>query len=106
VLGVSIVLSVAACGGGGDGEEGLSLAPTSGSPGSAVTVRPACEKPPLVTEWVSPSGLSSIVASTEAQSKYGLTSVPGDAVPGTYTVTVTCGNVPAPVGQTTFEVTS
>jgi hypothetical protein len=60
----------------------------------------------VVAEWVSPSGFSSFVTSTEAQSELGLTSVPGDAVAGTYTVTVTCGGTPAPVGAARFEVTS
>lgn len=68
-------------------------------------MRPPCNKPPLVAEWLSPSGLSSFVASTEAQSELGLTSVPGDAQPGTYTVTFTCGSQPAPVGEATFDVT-
>jgi hypothetical protein len=100
-----VLLALAACGGGGGDEDGLSLSPTSGSPGSAITVSPACDKPPLVAEWLSPSGFSSFVASTDAQSELGLTSVPGDAQPGTYTVTFTCGNRPAPVGEATFEVT-
>lgn len=68
-------------------------------------MRPPCNKPPLVAEWVSPSGFSSFVASTEAQSELGLTSVPGDATPGTYTVVVTCANSPQPVGEAMFEVT-
>jgi hypothetical protein len=59
-----------------------------------------------VAEWISPSGPSSFIASTEAQSEHGLTSVPGDATPGTYTVVVTCANRPAPVGEATFEVTA
>jgi hypothetical protein len=100
-----VLVALAACGG-GDGEEGLSLSPTSGSPGSAITVRPVCDEPPLVAEWVSPSGLSSFIASTEAQSEHGLTSVPGDATPGTYTVVLTCANNPQPVGEATFEVTA
>ena len=97
---------LAACaGGGGDGDERLSLSPTSGSPGSALTVRPVCDEPPLVTEWLAPSGFSSLVASTDAQSEHGLTSVPGDAAPGTYTVVVTCANNPQPVGEANFDVT-
>jgi hypothetical protein len=87
------------------GEE-LSLSPTSGAPGSALTVRQVCDGPPMVAEWTSPSGVSSFVASTEAQSEHGLTSVPGDAAPGTYTVVVTCANNPQPVGEATFEVTA
>jgi hypothetical protein len=62
--------------------------------------------PPLVAEWVSPSGFSSLVASTDSQSELGLTSVPGNAVPGKYTVIVTCANRPEPVGEATFEVSS
>ena len=102
-----VALALAACGGGqGDDEDaGISLSPTSGSPGSAVTVTPPCEEPPLVAEWISPSGFSSLVASTESQSKLGLTSVPGNVTPGTYTVVVTCANNPQPVGEATFEVT-
>ena len=102
-----VLLALAACGGGGDddADAGISLSPTSGSPGSAVTVTPPCDEPPLVAEWISPSGFSSLIASTEAQSEHGLTSVPGDATPGTYTVAVTCANRPAPVGEATFEVT-
>ena len=104
---LTVVLGLAACAGsGGEGDDGLSLSPTSGSPGSAITVRPVCDRPPLVAEWVSPSGLSSLVASTEAQSEHGLTSVPGDAAPGTYTVVITCANNPQPVGEATFEVTA
>jgi hypothetical protein len=70
-----------------------------------VTVTPPCDEPPLVAEWISPSGFSSLIASTESQSTLGLTSVPGDATPGTYTVVVTCANNPQPVGEATFEVT-
>jgi hypothetical protein len=104
-----VLLVLAACGGGGaNGEEdGLTLAPTSGEPGSAVTVTPPpCETPPLVAEWISPSGFSALVASTDSQSDLGLTSVPGNAVPGTYTVVVTCASRPEPVGEATFEVTA
>ena len=100
-----LLLTLAACGGGGE-EEGLSLSPASGSPGSAITVRPVCDQPPLLAEWVSPTGFSSLVASTESQSEHGLTSVPGDATPGTYTVVITCANRPQPVGEATFEVTA
>jgi hypothetical protein len=99
------VLALAACGGGDGEEEGLSLSPTSGSPGSAVVVTPICDEPPLVAEWISPSGFSSLIASTEAQSEHGLTSVPGEATPGTYTVVLTCANNPQPVGEASFEVT-
>jgi hypothetical protein len=104
-----VVVTLAACGGGGEGGDenaGLSLSPTSGSQGSAVTVTPPCAEPPLAAEWVSPSGLSSLIASTDSQSKLGLTSVPGQATPGTYTVIVTCANRPDPVGEATFDVTT
>jgi hypothetical protein len=105
-----VLLALAACGGGGEGngdEDGLTLSPTSGEPGAAVTVTPPpCAEPPLVAEWISPSGFSSLVASTDAQSELGLTSVPGNATPGTYTVVVTCANNPQPVGEATFEVTA
>ena len=57
-----------------------------------------------MAEWISPSGFSSLIASTESQSEHGLTSVPGDATPGTYTVVITCANRPEPVGEATFEV--
>jgi hypothetical protein len=103
-----VLLALAGCGGGGsdadDGDAGISLSPTSGSPGSAVTVTPPCATPPLVAEWISPSGFSSLVASTESQSKLGLTSVPGNTTPGTWTVVITCANRPEPVGEATFEV--
>ena len=98
-----LLLALAACG--GDGEEGLSISPTSGSPGSTITVSSPCEQPPMVAEWTSSAGLSSFVASTDAQSELGLTSVPGDVQPGTYTVTFTCASRPVPVGEATFEVT-
>jgi hypothetical protein len=100
--------ALAGCGGcdGDDGDAGISLSPTSGSPGSGVTVTPPCAEPPLVAEWVSPSGFSSLIASTDSQSKLGLTSVPGQATPGMYTVTVTCANRPDPVGEAKFDVTS
>jgi hypothetical protein len=103
-----LVLALAACGGGDNGEEdGLTLAPSSGEAGSAVTVTPPpCQTPPLVAEWISPSGFSSLVASTDSQSELGLTSVPGNAVPGTYTVVITCASRPEPVGEATFEVTA
>ena len=101
-------LALAGCGGGGsdadDGDAGISLSPTSGPPGSAVTVSPPCATPPLVAEWISPSGFSSLAASTDSQSTLGLTSVPGNATPGTYTVVITCANRPEPVGEATFEV--
>jgi hypothetical protein len=105
-----VLLALVGCGGGGsdadDGDAGISLSPTSGSPGSAVTVSPPCATPPLVAEWISPSGFSSLSASTDSQSELGLTSVPANAVPGTYTVVVTCANRPEPVGEATFEVSS
>jgi len=102
---VVLVLNASACGGnGGDGGDGLSLTPDAGPASTPVTVSPTCADPPLTAEWVSPSGFSSYVASTESQSKLGLTSVPSDATPGTYTVVVTCGNDPAPVGEATCEV--
>ena len=101
-----VLLALAGCGGGDadDGDAGISLSPTSGSPGSAVTVSPPCATPPLVAEWISPSGFSSLVASTDSQSTLGLTSVPGNATPGTWTVVITCANRPEPVGEATFEV--
>jgi hypothetical protein len=101
-----VLLTLAACGGGGDddADAGISLSPTSGSPGSGVTVTPPCAEPPLVAEWISPSGFSSLIASTESQSTLGLTSVPGDATPGTYRVVITCANNPQPVGEASFEV--
>ncbi len=74
--------------------------------GLRVTVTPPCDQPPLVAEWISPSGFSSLIASTDSQSTLGLTSVPGNATPGTYTVVVTCANRPQPVGEATFEVSS
>ncbi|MET0939024.1 MAG: hypothetical protein ABWY51_07355 [Gaiellaceae bacterium] len=103
-----VLLALAACGGGGndDADAGISLSPTSGSPGSAVTVTPPCDEPPLVADWLSPTGFSSLIASTDSQSKLGLTSVPGNATPETYTVVITCANRPEPVGEATFEVTS
>ena len=102
-----VVLALAACGGSDGEEDGLTLSPTSGEPGSAVTVTPPpCDEPPLVAEWIAPSGFSSLVASTDSQSELGLTSVPGNATPGTYTVVVTCANRPEPVGEATFEVTA
>jgi hypothetical protein len=60
----------------------------------------------LVTEWISPDGFSSLVASTDSQSELGLTSVPGNATPGIYTLVITCANDPQPVGEATFEVTA
>jgi hypothetical protein len=57
-----------------------------------------------VAEWISPSGFSSLVASTDSQSTLGLTSVPGNATPGTWTVVITCANRPEPAGEATFEV--
>jgi hypothetical protein len=101
-----VALALAACSGDDDEDSGLSLSPTSGEPGSAVTVTPPCDMPPLVAEWISPSGLSSLVASTDSQSTLGLTSVAANATPGTYTVVVTCANNPTPVGEATFEVTA
>jgi hypothetical protein len=104
-----VLLALAACGGGGEGngeEDGLTLSPASGEPGAAVTVTPPCAEPPLVAEWISPSGFSSLVAATDAQSELGLTSVPANATPGTYTIVVTCANNPQPVGEAAFEVTA
>jgi hypothetical protein len=101
-----VALALAGCGGGDadDGDAGISLSPTSGAPGSGVTVTPPCAEPPLVAEWISPSGFSSLIASTDSQSELGLTSVPGNATAGTWTVVITCANRPEPVGEATFEV--
>ncbi len=102
-----LLLVLAACGGGGDNGGGngsgeFALSPTSGAPDTGVSIGQGCDNPPLTTEWTDQAGGSVFSASTAEDSANGLTFVPNLA-PGTYSVTVTCGN--AFVGDGTFDVT-
>ncbi|HEU0304399.1 MAG TPA: hypothetical protein VFR32_07455 [Gaiellaceae bacterium] len=109
LLALVLVLVVPACGGdggdGGDGggEGGFALSPSSGSPGTEVSVGEGCDDPPLTAEWTDAAGGSVFSASPSEDSENGITFVPDGLLAGTYTVTVTCGS--DAVGEAPFDVT-
>ena len=103
-----LVVALAACGGGdggggdGNGNGGFAFSPTSGAPGTEVSVGQGCDDPPLTAEWTDAAGGSIFSASPSEDSENGITYVP-ELAPGTYSVSVTCGN--AFVGEASFDVT-
>jgi len=96
------VTALAACGGEGDGDGAFGLSPSSGAPGTELSIGQGCDDPPLTAEWTDAAGGSIFSASPSEDSENGITYVP-DVAAGTYGVTVTCGN--AFVGEATFDVT-